>query len=150
MATAPSPTPPEPRRLRRALSWLGPRSNRSALALSVLLGVAFAISSVYLARVQTLDEYRAIAVQLAHYAVQRTDRIREYTFQSFQALRAQGTADPCSYASLALMRRLSYGSDLVVDIGYMRDGRLLCSTARKGPKMFSRGAFSGRPRIPAS
>ena len=54
-----------PHRLRRALSWLGHRSNRSALALSVLLGVAFAISSVYLARVQTLDEYRAIAVQLA-------------------------------------------------------------------------------------
>ena len=129
MATAPSPTPPRPRRLRRALSWLGHRSNRSALALSVLLGVAFAISSVYLARVQTLDEYRAIAVQLAHYAVQRTDRIREYTFQSFQALRAQGTADPCSNASLALMRRLSYGSDLVVDIGYVRDGHLLCSTA---------------------
>ena len=129
MATAPSPTPPRPRRLRRALSWLGHRSNRSALVLSVLLGVAFAISSVYLARVQTLDEYRAIAVQLAHYAVQRTDRIREYTFQSFQALRAQGTTDPCSNASLALMRRLNYGSDLVVDIGYVRDGHLLCSTA---------------------
>ena len=129
MAPPPTTTPPGPRRLRRALSWLGHRSNRSALALSVLLGVVFAVSSVYLARVQTLDEYRAIAVQLAHYAVQRTDRIREHTFHAFQVLRTQGTADPCANANLALMRRLSYGSDLVVDIGYVRDGRLLCSTA---------------------
>lgn len=115
--------------LRRLVSLLRHRSNRLAWMLALLLGVLFAGSAVYLARLQTLDEYRSIAVRLASYAVHRTDRIREYTFQVFETLQANAADHPCAESNLALMRRLSYGSDLVVDIGYVRDGRLLCSTS---------------------
>lgn len=114
--------------LRQTWRQLNYRSTRAALGLSLLIISIFVVCTVYLARYQVITEYKAIAAKLALRAVHRTDLIRERTFTAFHKLQAQGDIDPCSRRSQAVMRSLAYESNnLVVDIGFVREGRLLCS-----------------------
>ena len=72
--------PSWPTTWQRLLSVLHHPSARMALVLGILLAMVFSASTVYLARQQTVAEYQEYANNLADYAVQRTERVREYTF----------------------------------------------------------------------
>lgn len=121
------PTAPPPRSHHRLRTLLGQRSIRLALVMALLLGTLFASSAVYLARLQTIDEYRLIANNLAEYAALRTQRIREHTRDATATLEKNARQGPCSASNIALMQRLSYGNDFVVDMGYVENDQLLCS-----------------------
>ena len=116
-----------PRSRHGLLTLLGQRSIRLALVMALLLGTLFTGSAVYLARVQTIDEYRVIANNLAEYAALRTQRIREYSHDAAVALEKNASQEPCSPSNIALMQRLSYGNDFLVDVGYVENDQLLCS-----------------------
>ena len=99
-----------------------------ALVLGILLAMVFSASTVYLARQQTVAEYQEYANNLADYAVQRTERVREHTLRVLQTLHDNHSPDPCGADNITLMRRLSYGSDLIEDVGYVQGDTLLCSS----------------------
>lgn len=120
--------PSWPTSWQRLLSVLHHPSARMALVLGILLAMVFSASTVYLARQQTVAEYQEYANNLADYAVQRTERVREYTLRVLQTLHDNHSPDPCGADNITLMRRLSYGSDLIEDVGYVQGDTLLCSS----------------------
>ena len=120
--------PSWPTTWQRLLSVLHHPSARMALVLGILLAMVFSASTVYLARQQTVAEYQEYANNLADYAVQRTERVREYTLRVLQTLHDNHSPDPCGADNITLMRRLSYGSDLIEDVGYVQGDTLLCSS----------------------
>lgn len=110
---------------------LSDKLRKKTLVTGVVLGASivatFVAGTAYLTRQQSINEYKALARVVAANAVERTDRIRVHTFGAFEALERRASAQPCSAENLALMKRLSYGTDLVVDVGYIHNNRLMCS-----------------------
>ena len=53
--------------------------------------------------------------------------MREHTLR-LQTLHDNHSPDPCGADNITLMRRLSYGSDLIEDVGYVQGDTLLCSS----------------------
>lgn len=97
----------------------------SAIALIVALFVA---GSLYAARLQSIGMQTRLAEKLARNAVKRTDGIRENTFRIFSALSETVVGNPCSVRNIALMRALNFRFDQVVDVGYVDQDRLRCSS----------------------
>ena len=99
-------------------------------ALAIIVPI---VAALWLAEQQSLVRQERRAAGLAAEILQRTDRIAEQARAAVAELRAANAQNPCSDQNLALMRGLVLRSNLLVDVGYLRDDTLLCSSFGRDP-----------------
>lgn len=99
-------------------------------AVAIIVPIA---AAVWLAEQQSLVRQERRAAGLAAEILQRSDRIAEQVRAAATELRAANAQDPCSDQSLALMRGLVIRSNLLVDVGYLKDDVLVCSSFGRDP-----------------
>jgi sensor c-di-GMP phosphodiesterase-like protein len=104
------------------------------IAVAVLAIAAPIAISLYLAREQSLDEQTVHATQLARDVLRRGDEAAAQMTDAIVQLERAGAADPCSSDMIALMAQISVVSEQVQGLGYVADGRLLCSSFGRYPQ----------------
>ena len=112
------------------------RERRRALLLYAGAAVAIIVpivAAVWLAEQQSLVRQERRAASFAAEILQRTDRIGEQVRAAFMELRATDAQDPCSDQNIELMRGLVISSNLLVDVGYIKDDVLVCSSFGREP-----------------
>ncbi|HTY48134.1 MAG TPA: CSS-motif domain-containing protein, partial [Steroidobacteraceae bacterium] len=97
--------------------------------LAVAVPVGFAIS---LAARQAREAEQALVATYAADVLHRGDMATDEMFEAAAALAAAGAADPCSDSNIALMRRFALASNYLQAVGYVADGRLICSSQGRG------------------
>src|SRR5262245_12586110 len=117
---------------------------RLAISLAALVGVA-AIAvpvavSVYWAQRQNLERQLATVQSLAEEVGRRSEQAQGQMAESLAAMRNAGAADPCSPASIRLMRALAVRLDHLKAVGYVKDDHMVCSSFGRHDE--------GRPGIP--
>jgi sensor c-di-GMP phosphodiesterase-like protein len=88
--------------------------------------------------------YIATSDQTHRYALDVLYRMDTTTVQAYSAFRQleQAHFPPCSPPSLALMREIDLGSSYLQAVGYVEDGRILCSSMGAVPFELGKGMFS--------
>ncbi len=99
-------------------------------AVAILVPV---VAAVWQAGHQSLLRQERRAASFAAEILQRSDRITDQIRQAITELRDAHAEDPCSERNLALMRALVIRSNLLLDVGYLRDDVLLCSSFGRVP-----------------
>lgn len=94
-------------------------------AVAIMVPIA---AAVWLAEQQSLVRQERRAAALAAEILLRADRIAEQARTAAAALRTADAQDPCSDQNIELMRGLVIRSNLLVDVGYIRDDVLRCSS----------------------
>lgn len=87
--------------------------------------------------------YVAESDQVHRYALdvlRRVDGTTQQITRAFDRLERAGFA-PCSPQSLALMRQIDLSSSYLQAVGYIRDGRVVCSSMGGAPVELGTGAF---------
>jgi sensor c-di-GMP phosphodiesterase-like protein len=93
--------------------------------LAVLLPI---IAAVLLAEHRSFEQQRDRASRLASEILFRSHRVTDQMAAVFQELNSARETDPCSDANLNLMRKLVVKSNLLIDVGYVNDGEMRCSS----------------------
>ena len=112
------------------------RERRRLLLLYAGAGIAIMVpiaAAVWLAEQQSLVRQERRAAAFAAEILLRADRIADQARTAATELRAANAPDPCSDQNIALMRGLVIRSNLLVDLGYLRDDVLLCSSFGRAP-----------------
>lgn len=99
---------------------------------AVIVGVV-AISapiaaSIYSSNRQSLDAEMTSVMAIADEAARRTVEISLQVARAFSTLQKRHQRDPCSEQGIALMRELAVSSSYLQAVGYVVDGRLVCSS----------------------
>lgn len=98
----------------------------AALALSVT-------TTLWLAERTSLDQQQRRAVGLAEELLHRADRVSAQLQTIVDEVRGRRSPDPCSDAELNRMRKRMIQSNLVLDVAYMADNRVQCSSFGRNP-----------------
>ncbi|MBU0748351.1 MAG: EAL domain-containing protein [Gammaproteobacteria bacterium] len=93
--------------------------------LAVLLPIG---AAVLLAEYRSFEQQKDRANRLASEILHRTHRVTEQMAAVFQELNATQGANPCSDANLDLMRKLVVKSNLLIDVGYVENNQMRCSS----------------------
>ena len=99
--------------------------------LVILIAIAVAIptlAAVELASYQSEQTQRDRALSLATILLHRAEHVSEQLGNAITTLESARLDQPCSPAGLKLMQGLALKSGLLVDVGYIKDGHLLCSS----------------------
>jgi sensor c-di-GMP phosphodiesterase-like protein len=100
------------------------------------------VAAVWLAEQQSLVRQERRASAFAAEILLRADRIVDQARTATAELRATGAPDPCSEQNIALMRGLVVRSNLLVDVGYIRDDALQCSAFGRAPVAVGPAAYT--------
>ncbi len=106
--------------LRKLSSSLLPAS----ALLAVVLPTAIALLMAHWASMQRMEE---IAAMTARQTLSRADMINIEMTRTNGMLALLDGSDPCGQTAIRLMRKAMLHTDTLADVGYLRDGRLLCS-----------------------
>jgi len=132
---------------------------RIAFSLTVLAAVIALAVPPWLALQEARHQaWEAESDQVRHYALDVLRRLDGTTGQVNAAFRRLEHAGfpPCSPQSLALMREIDLGSSYLQAVGYIRGGRIACSSMGGAPLELGGGAFQTAagfilyPDVPAS
>ncbi|MCB1577311.1 MAG: EAL domain-containing protein [Xanthomonadales bacterium] len=94
-----------------------------------ILGVALPLfAALHIALRQSKDDAINFARTMAVELVRRFDAAGEQAMSANQRLKKFVDADPCSDARLQLMREIGLSSSYLEVVGYVADGRLICSS----------------------
>lgn len=107
-----------------------PKATATAVTL-IAAGLAIAVPvllAIYLAGRQARDTEMARVTGYAKDVLHRSEMTSDQALVAVNALVAAHSADPCSDANLAIMRRYDLSSSYLQAIGYIADGRLVCSS----------------------
>jgi sensor c-di-GMP phosphodiesterase-like protein len=113
------------------------REKLRTLVLYLLAAVAILVpivAAVWQAGHQSLLRQERRAASFATEILARSDRITDQMRQAIAELGDAHAADPCSDRNLALMRALILRSNLLIDVGYLKDDVLLCSSFGREPQ----------------
>lgn len=105
------------------------RTNTIVIAclLAVVAALLPLVAMLTLARQQATAEEQAHLADYAGWALQRAETTLAEAERTLVALEAEGW-DGCSPAHIARMRQLTVDEPAIVEIGYLRDGRLHCTS----------------------
>ena len=104
-----------------------------AVALPILL-------AIHLAHKQAGEAEALRALSYAQDVVHRTDKTADQTASGIEALVAAHAGDPCSDASVSMMRQIDVSSSYLQTIGSVSGGRLICSSVGR----FGKGLDLGK------
>jgi sensor c-di-GMP phosphodiesterase-like protein len=94
-----------------------------------ILGIAVPVlAALYLAHRQSMDNEVRLARVMAGEVLRRAEAAGDQAIAANRRLSEFSDADPCSDARLALMRDIGMASSYLQTVGYVEDGRLLCSS----------------------
>ncbi len=107
-----------------------PKSTATAVTLvAALLAIAIPVLlAIYLADRQARETEMRIVTSYAKDVLHRSEATSDQVFAATKELLAAHSADPCSDASIAIMRRFDLSSSYLQAIGYVVHGRLVCSS----------------------
>ena len=116
---------------------------RIQIRLAVLYGVGLLAvllpigAAVLLAEHRSFEQQKDRANRLASDILQRAHKVADQMAAAFQELNAAKSAQPCSDTNLDLMRKLVVKSNLLIDVGHVENGEMVCSS-------FGRNAYRVR------
>lgn len=123
----------------------GDMNKSIAIALTFILATLAVGMPVWLAieesERQGLETATERALTYARDVLRRSDATVDQVSNGFARLRKSGDTDPCSEGNLGLMRQIDLSSKYVQAIGYMTEGRLVCSSLGRDTK----GLLIGSP-----
>jgi sensor c-di-GMP phosphodiesterase-like protein len=115
-----------------------------AIALTLVVAACAVGAPVWLAIHEAQRQGRAIEIERAlGYArdvLVRTDATAAQADRGFRLLAAASNGAPCSDASIDLMRQIDLASSYIQAIGYVEDGRIICSSLGRDTKGLLIGA----------
>ncbi|MDR7306113.1 EAL domain-containing protein [Rhodoferax saidenbachensis] len=123
----------------RLAAWYG------AGLVAVMLPIAVAI---LLAEYKSLEHQRERASSIATEILSHAHKVTDQLQVVFKELSAAPTGDPCSERNLNLMRKLVIQSNLLIDVGYIENEHMVCSSfGRNGyaigpPSYVSTGGYN--------
>ncbi len=101
----------------------------SVTLLAALAAIAVPVwMAIDLSSQQDPDAQMDRALGYARDVLHRTESTARQANAAFEALSATGSADPCSPANIALMRKFDIGSTYLQAVGYIQNDRLICSS----------------------
>ena len=101
---------------------------RRVLVLSVLGMVLPLLAALYLAHRQSMEGEARLATTLSRELLHRIDAVGDEAIAALHRLESVDEADPCSDASLELMRDIDMASRYFKAFGVVRGDRLICSS----------------------
>ncbi|PTU30505.1 cyclic diguanylate phosphodiesterase [Stenotrophobium rhamnosiphilum] len=108
---------------------MGPRITKIITVAVAILAVAAPIKlAIYLAAKEARDTETNSALDYAKDALARSDSTTDQITRGVASLMALQSVDPCSDASVELMRKIDLASSYIQSIGYMRGNQLVCSS----------------------
>jgi sensor c-di-GMP phosphodiesterase-like protein len=107
-----------------------PKSTATAVTLAAaLLAIAVPVLlAIYLSDRQARETEMRVVTSYAKDVLHRSETTSNQVLTVDQALIAAHSADPCSDSNIAIMRRYDLSSSYLQAIGYVADGRLVCSS----------------------
>lgn len=115
-----------------------------AIALTLVVATVAVGVPVWLAIIESERQgLEAVTERTLGYArdvLRRSDSTVDQVVSGFARLEGSGDADPCSESQLGTMRQIDLSSKYVQAIGYLEDGRLLCSSLGRDTKGMAIGA----------
>jgi sensor c-di-GMP phosphodiesterase-like protein len=97
--------------------------------IAVLLAIAVPILlAISLADRQSLNSEQALVTAYASDVLRRSESTADQILAATDALAALQSPEPCSDSNITLMRRFDFASTYIQAIGYLADGRMLCSS----------------------
>jgi sensor c-di-GMP phosphodiesterase-like protein len=107
-----------------------PKSTATAVTLATaLLAIAIPVLlAIYLADRQARETEMRVVTNYAKDVLHRSETTSDQVIAAQNALLAAHSADPCSDSNIAIMRRYDLSSSYLQAVGYVADGRLVCSS----------------------
>jgi sensor c-di-GMP phosphodiesterase-like protein len=107
-----------------------PKSTATTVTLAAaLLAIAIPVLlAIYLADRQARETEMRVVTAYAKDVLHRSETTSNQILAADNVLLAAHSADPCSDSNLAIMRRYDLSSSYLQAIGYVADGRLVCSS----------------------
>ncbi|MES2932475.1 MAG: EAL domain-containing protein [Pseudomonadota bacterium] len=99
-----------------------------ALIVGALAISAPIVASLYISHQQSLEIEMDSALTLADELQRRTDKTNGQIKAAFQELRKNKSADPCSDEQIKVMQDIDISSSYLQTVGYIADGRMMCSS----------------------
>lgn len=99
------------------------------------------LAAILLAAYMSVDRQRDRASAMAADILHRSHKVSDQLAHVFAELSTRQTPEPCAEPNLNLMRKLVIQSNLLLDVGYVADEQLVCSSFgsigyRLGPKSY--------------
>ncbi len=134
------------RRIPRRMTLLEHRKRRPPLlSLTMALVIALPTAAALLfAYRESLGGFQEIAALMTRQVVLRTDAVGIQMRRGLATLAPLKQGDPCTPAGIALMRETLLRSDMLADVGYVRDGRLRCSSFGPQDRPLGQPGFMSR------
>ncbi len=103
-----------------------------ATAIAVICGVVAIVvpilASIQLAKRQSLDTVKSVALDYARDVIHRMDHTSEQIDSGIARMKLASAGAPCSDADIALMSEIALGSSNIKAIGRVSGERLICSS----------------------
>lgn len=99
-----------------------------AIASSVLAMALPIVAALYLAHQQSVQVETRRALAMAGELLKRTEDAGRQAFVAEMQLKEQTRAAPCSEAAQLRMRYITLGASFLQAVGYVQNGRLMCSS----------------------
>lgn len=94
-----------------------------------IFGIALPVlAALYLAHRQSMDAEIRLGTTMTDEILRRADAAGDQAIIAYRELARSGADDPCSDARIALMRDVDLGLSYLELIGYVANGRLMCSS----------------------
>ena len=97
------------------------------LAAGLGMAIPIVVAIILSARQGRETEMRLVS-SYANESLRRSESTSDQALQATDALYATQAADPCSDSNLAVMRRFDLSSNYLQAVGYVANGRLVCSS----------------------
>lgn len=108
-------------------------TKRVVLIVGILGIVVPVLAALYLAHRQSMEDEVRLARVMAGEVLRRAEAAGDQAVAANRRLSQFDDGDPCSDARIALMRDIGMASSYLQTVGYMEDGRLLCSSLGRHP-----------------
>jgi sensor c-di-GMP phosphodiesterase-like protein len=107
-----------------------PKSTATAVTLAAaVLAIAIpVVLAIYLADRQARETEMRVVTSYAKDVLHRSETTSDQILVANHTLAATHSADPCSDSNIAIMRRYDLSSSYLQAIGFVADGRLVCSS----------------------